>query len=716
MYIRCRVIKNSEPFSSFFMITWVMPRMDINLEPALSASLDSIPASAQPFETQIPETLPSPHSIRILPQALISRIAAGEVVERPASMVKELVENALDAGARSIHVDLIEGGKKSVRVSDDGAGMSPPDLELCCLPHATSKLSDEADLLAIETLGFRGEALPSMAAVSRFAITSRTRARAAHTAHTDTDTEHSAWRIEISAGEPAQPQARPAAGAYGTLVEALDLFYALPARAKFLKGAASESAACADTLLRLALTRPDVAFTLKQERHSIFDLHACAPRGTPLAKLPLSAWLRRAREVLGASSSKGLIEVDYSSGSSSSEPGSAPYRLFGLLSPPAQSASSRSSIYLAVNGRAVKDRVLSGALLEAYRHLLPPKRYPVAVLFLELPGSDVDINVHPTKAEVRFRLQGRVYALFHSAIRHACGISAAPPAPALLPSAPRAPLGAPPADNGQRRFDLWSRPAERSLKSLESLQTPGTLETLPAPEALPDRAAEEPAPFARPASPAPSEKTAARNDFAVAPFRVLGQAGGSYIVLEDDSGVKLIDQHALHERVLFEELFARAQGLARGDSQGLLIPETLELTPVQAAVFFGNAQAAEILAELGFEVDAFGQRAVRVRAVPAVLKGHCAPYVRDILDALGLDAEGPEKRPTERSFYREKAAYILSCKGAIKAGERLSHEQMTLYISEYRRRVGASAFTCPHGRPLALEISWDDLERAVGRQ
>jgi len=683
--------------------------------------------------------------VRILPAAIASRIAAGEVVERPASVVKELVENALDAGARNIHVELAAGGRELVRVSDDGCGMGPEDLALCVLPHATSKLQSLEDLAQIATLGFRGEALPSIAAVSRFTLTSRRALRLRGAA------DDSAWRIEVLGGEPQRPQPSPAAAAEGTAAEVRDLFFNVPARAKFLKGAGAEAAACADALLRLALTRPDAAFTLLHGRHEVFSLLAAhnAAEGPP----PLGAFLRRAREVLGRSASEGLLELDVAGpGDSTAAP--VPglpsdyrgYRLYGLISPPAVTRPNRSSIYLAVNGRPVKDRTLTSALLESCRHLLPPQRYPVAVLFLELPGPDVDINVHPTKAEVRFRLSGLVYALFHHAIRVACGagatekvlstgvpntvlsagvLSTESSAPGIQHSAP-----------GSRSFDLWPREKVQSAGIL-STESPAlgaqhsalsTQYSALAPAS--NRVADEAAVFAEPPAVSAQRESVhpqsaignAQSEIGSQEFRVLGQAGGAYIVLEDETGVKLVDQHALHERILFEDLMSRAEGRARGDAQGLLVTEPLELTPAQAAVF-ADESATEVLTRLGFDVESFGPRSILVRAVPAFLKSANAPsLVRDVLDCLagGPDTLSPLGRGQgegpSRAAFREKAIYTLACKGAIKAGERLTLEQMRALVAEFRRKVGARGYTCPHGRPVALEVSWDQLEHAVGRK
>jgi DNA mismatch repair protein MutL len=649
-----------------------------------------------------------PPTIRVLPEHVASSIAAGEVVERPASVAKELVENALDAGAAAIHIAFSGGGAESLRVTDDGRGMTRDDLALCALPHATSKLAALDDLNDLRTLGFRGEALPSIAAVSRLTITSRPRAA-----------EHGpdAWRIAVAGGQPPRPEPQPAAAPHGTTVLVEDLFFNVPARAKFLKGQGAEAAACCDALIRLALTRPDVAFTCQQGRHEVFSFLACV-RASQGPSLPVTAYHRRAREVLGRSASEGLMEVAVEGPGD----GLAGYRLYGLLSPPARSRPNRSAIYLAVNGRPVKDRTLTSALLESFRHLLPPRRFPAAVLFLELPPGDVDINVHPAKAEVRFRLPGLVYALFHHAIRSTCGApvssgsgsgsgssswqgqgqEAAPERRTPSPVT-RHPSPAPPPD-------LWPRVAGEAAAAYSR---PPTVPVRSNPPPLPFRTA-APATATATASASASAPAPAPAPAPSAPFRILGQAAGAYIVLEDDTGLKILDQHALHERILFEALMARAEGSARADSQGLLLPEPLDLTPPQAAVLAADTAAAELLTSLGFALERFGPRSLLVSAVPAVLKtARAGALVADVLDAL---AAPDGSRPPARALFREKAAYVLACKGAIKAGERLSHEQMTALVSEYRRSVGARNYTCPHGRPLAVELSWEDLERGVGRR
>ena len=691
-------------------------------------------------------------AIRILPPELIARIAAGEVVERPASVVKELVENALDAGARRIRVQLTDGGVSEILVHDDGTGLPPSQLALAVQPHATSKLFDASSLQTLSTLGFRGEALPSIASVSRFTMTSRTRAEA-HEAHGD---NAGAWRIEVNGGQPQEPQARPAAGPVGTTVLVRELFYNLPARKKFLKGLSSEAAAAADTLQRLALTRPDVAFTLQHGRSTLLELPAVQskpanrqhPRSAHAAPdLPIEAYHQRARELLGRTNSKGLLEIDLFNQPASdhnsdhnSENGAS--RLYGLLSPPSLTRPNRNLIYLTVNGRSVKDRTLTSALLEACRHLLPPRRYPIAVLFLELDGNDVDINVHPAKTEVRFRQPGSIYALLHQAVRQAFDL--------------RDPLRPTAVDSGRWTVDgeRWTVDGKTRVPSTLSFPRTGALlaETQPqiSPVTLsplhpftpsssqPDRASESPAPYniiaAAVLTPSPLHPfTPSSPAHVTDDFRVIGQAAASYIVLEDETGVRLIDQHALHERILFEGLLASSMAHARADAQSLLIPEPVELSPAQAALLSASDQPLELLSELGFDCEPFGPRTLLVRAIPTILRqASPAGTVSDFLESLAAGDDSPPSgwagssnasnangRAQRRFSLREKAAYIVSCKAALKAGERLTVDQMRALILEFRRVAGPLAergnLTCPHGRKLSLDVSWHDLERAVGR-
>ena len=651
--------------------------------------------------------------IRQLPDAVKSRIAAGEVIERPASVLKELVENALDAGSRAVHVELARGGRELIRVTDDGVGLDAEDLVLAVRRHATSKLSSADDLYALSTFGFRGEALPAIASVSRMRITSRPRPSDA------------GWQIEIAAG--TESPVRPASGAFGTTVEVRDLFFNLPARLKFLKNPGSEASAATEMLVRLALVRPDVAFALVQDGQDVFNCPASTDERTGADTV--SAHAKRAREVLGRAATEGLEEIDFryalrdEAQKPKAEPGTWPgieggpdYRLFGLLSPPNRTRPNRSHVYLAVNGRSVRDRTFAQAVVEAYRQWLPPRRFPSAVLFLEMPGTDVDINVHPTKAEVRFRFPSRVFSLLHHAVR---SIFAPPAAASTAATAPPAGSGSPPSAT-QSTFDLWQGARNVETQPLPRAQTaPSNAQSSP----TAPRAAEEMATYApgraatasrgSVSTDAPAAGRVVPSDGEVSPFRIIGQAGGSYIIYEDDEGLKVVDQHAAHERVLFEQLVERARSGARADAQRLLLPESVELTPQQSAAL-SDPEVRSILEELGFELSDFGPRAVLVQAVPVVLKSQKAPqFVGEILDGVAGEVDGGRK--PNRAMLREKAAYVLSCKGAIKAGELLNPAQMNALLIEFFRRVARRGGTCPHGRPVAIELSWEDLERKVGR-
>ena len=672
---------------------------------------------------EAPSARGTPPRIWILPEEVKSRIAAGEVIERPASVLKELVENALDAGARHVHVELAGGGRELIRVTDDGCGLGPEDLALSVRRHATSKLSSADDLYALSTFGFRGEALPAIGSVSRMALLTRPRG------------SDPAWRLEVTGGREGAVE--PAAGAFGTSVEVRDLFYNLPARRKFLKGPGPELTACVEMLVRIALFRPDVSFRLAQADQELLSCEALAQAADPperfgLVRPPPGTLARRASELLGRAATQDLVGIEFSDEpfaeaprEASLPPGawpartedSTPYRLSGLLSPPARSRPNRSQLYLALNGRPVRDRTFATAVIEAYREWLPARRFPAAVLLLEVPGSDVDINVHPTKAEVRFRYPSRLFALCHAAVRAA--FTPRPERQATETTESTEDRGKLEPKTGEprpetRSFDLWQ--GERSV---------------PAPPSHAPRVAEAPAPYAAPREagsgfrvPGSEFRRAAdqpgtlspKPETERSPFRVLGQAAGAYIVIEYETGLKVLDQHAVHERVLFEELAAQGRSGRRGDAQGLLVPETVELTPAQAAAF-ADPHTRAALEELGYELAEFGPRALLVQAVPAVLKTpRAAGLVAEILEGLADGASDPAARPVNvRPALRAKAAELAACKGAVKAGERLSLAQMEGLVAEFLARVSPSGGTCPHGRPLAVELTWDELERRVGR-
>jgi DNA mismatch repair protein MutL len=464
------------------------------------------------------------------------------------------------------------------------------------------------------------------------------------------------------------------------------------------------------------------------------------------ASLPVDAYVARAKAVLGKEIAADLTPV-FAQGPDA-QPGEGPgYRLFGLVTPPSKTRPNRNCIYLAVNGRPVKDRTLTTALINAYRNLLPPGRFPAGVLYLLIPGPEVDINVHPTKAEVRFRTPGLIFSLLHHAIRKAFATPSpstdlAPEPPELILENRRTPR--------QQTFDLWqgeqpqaapdaaamtaqriaeamprfARSEPHSTHSSDSHSATIAAEprsTLPAatssavPAATPDLSVSQNAQQPLSSSTIPSPRPTSRSS-QPAPCRLIGQAGGSYIVVEDECGIRLIDQHALHERILFENLMQSARRKTEIPRQGLLLPETIELTPTQAAAF-GDPQAQQILQNLGYDLDSFGPRTIAVHAVPALVRSpNAASFVCGILDTLSnLHTESDAQR-LDLSLLYEKAAYVLSCKGAIKAGERLTIDQMQSLLNEFHREVGSLQFTCPHGRPIAVELCWDELERKVARR
>ena len=554
--------------------------------------------------------------IRRLPEHLVNKIAAGEVVERPASVVKELVENALDAEARAVTVDLRDGGAAQVRVADDGVGMTADDLALALERHATSKIADDADLEALATLGFRGEALPAICAVSRFTITSRARDEA-----DGTRMAGAGGVIEQRLAVPAEP---------GTTVEVADLFYNTPARLKFLKAPATEAAACLRAVTLLALARPAVRF---QVTHN----------GRPTLTAPAAGALRaRAAAVWGWEVAERLLEVRRA------EHG---VTVQGLAGPPELTRGGRDDVIVIVNGRPVRDPALFQAVVEAYRPLLPRDRFPLAVLHLHLPPTDVDANVHPTKAWVRFRYPRVVQEVIAVALGHALRQPAVVPAarPDATPNSPAAPS------------EAAAAPAQPAL-------------------------------FAEAAAP-----------YAGSGFgRVLGQVQDTFVVAASEREVFFVDQHAAHERIVFERLRA---DLTAGTpvSQRLLFGEPLPLSPAARVAL---ERWRELLERLGFAFETFGSDRVRLGAVPAVLEAEePGRLVEALVDELG----GP--RAAEPALDRILA--FVACRAAIKADTPLEREQMERLIADLART--ATPYFCPHGRPTMSRIALADIRREVRR-
>ncbi|MEP9354040.1 DNA mismatch repair endonuclease MutL [Xanthobacter sp. KR7-65] len=609
--------------------------------------------------------------IRRLPPVLIDRIAAGEVVERPAAVVKELTENAIDAGAQSVEVVIQGGGRRLVRVTDNGAGMGPDDLALCIERHATSKLSGE-DLLAIATLGFRGEALPSIGAVAHLAITSRPPG----TAH--------AFEIRVDGGVVTPP--RPAALGGGTRVEVRDLFYATPARLKFLKSDRAEGAAAADVVRRLALARPDVAFTLVTDER--------APITFPVRTADAEGRAARLADVLGAEAGRNLVAV---------EGEREGVRLEGLAGLPTFSKANSLSQFLFVNGRPVRDKLLMGAVRAAYSDLLPSDRHPVLALFFTLDPRDVDVNVHPAKTEVRFRDGGNVRALLVRTLTQALG-ARAPSTSATIadrlaalarPAESAAPYPAPgyrggafagfrpplPADHD------WRASPARPLAFGETEQAQLDIAE-PFADARPDAALPAAADLDRPLG-------AAR-----------AQLHETYIVAQTRDGLVLVDQHAAHERLVYEKLKAALvrDGVAR---QGLLIPAVVDLDPADADRL---AERAADLATLGLVLEPFGHGAVLVREVPALLKE--ADVARLVADVAEHAAEWDDALPLERRLLH--VAATMACHGSVRAGRRLRVEEMNALLREMEATPNAGE--CNHGRPTFVSLSLKDVEKLFARR
>jgi len=624
--------------------------------------------------------------IRRLPPTTADRIAAGEVVERPAAAVKELVENALDAGARRVAVTLEGGGIGRILVEDDGGGMVPADLALCVERHATSKLPDEATLFRILTLGFRGEALPSIGAVSRLTITSRPRGGDAH-----------ALRVEAGRAEEVAPAAAPP----GTRVEVRDLFFATPARRKFLRSPGTEAAHAVETVRRLALAWPEVAFRVTVDGRAALDLPPADRAG-------------RAAAVLGRDFAGAAVAVA----------GAWPdLALDGLAALPTHHRATAAEQHLVVNRRPVRDPLLRAALRVAYRDVIAAGRHPVAVLFLEIPPEAVDVNVHPMKTELRFRDSAGVRGALIASLRRALGTGAGvggaragwDAAPA--PGAPRPDPAAPdPATLDPAALDpIWPSRAGQALPAAPPWgaaaphRTPGFAESGLAFSAPPAPVPPAQARFALPpgALRVPAEAPSLDAPDAEGPLgRPLAQILDTYVLAEaPDGALVLVDQHAAHERLTHERL--HAQLVAGGvRAQPLLIPAVVDLPAGDAARLAGRA---EDLSRLGLEIEPFGPGAVLVRALPAILGNpEPAPILADIAAEL-LDWE--ESTALERRL--DAAISRLACHGSVRAGRRLNAAEMAALLREMEATPRAA--TCSHGRPTFIRLSGGELARMFGR-
>ncbi len=651
--------------------------------------------------------------IHVLPEHVANKIAAGEVVERPASVVKELLENALDAGARRLRVNVEAGGKKLIQVTDDGSGMVRDDAMLAFERHATSKIRNAEDLLRVATLGFRGEALPSIASVSRLRLETRAPEEPAGTV------------IEINGGKLLRVE--EAGLPPGTAIFVRDLFFNIPARRKFLKAESTELSHIASLVTHYALAHP--------EKH--FELHSTA--GAMLVAPPVKDHAERVYQIFGNETLEQLVPVaaaaplarvglpqpppwlrrEEEDGEEPVDPGEV--RLHGFISKPEVQKLNRGSMFVFANQRLIRDRLVQHALTEAYRNILPPAVYPVVLLFLELPAAELDVNVHPSKTEVRFRQQSFLHDFVRDSVRaalikarpvpqFAAEMNARPTAtPALSArSAAAAPAGewrslyaagdfalrAPEAPPQEQRFSFEGGIAVEANAAVPVARLPRQSFDL----------------AAVPGDSSCRQGLEGADDgdaglAALATLKPLGQIHNSFILAVNGEGLWIIDQHVAHERVLFERVL-RQRAAERVESQRLLMPLVLELTPAQQAVY---PQIAGELAANGFEVEPFGSRTIALKIAPA---GVDAAHVEHMLHEL-LDQFASEQQALNLEKVRARIAASIACHAAIKVNMPLEQRKMEWLLAELARTE--CPMTCPHGRPVVLRYSVKDIERAFKR-
>ena len=615
--------------------------------------------------------------IQRLPSALVDQIAAGEVVERPASVVKELVENALDAGSKRLRVDLRDGGRALVAVSDDGSGMSPEEARLAVERHATSKVRSADDLRRIATFGFRGEALPAIASVSRFRL--RTRRRGAP----------EGFELRIDGGELVD--ARTAAGPEGTRIEVADLFANVPARRKFLKTATTEWGHAADWLGRAALALPEVHFEIRRDERP------------PLVWPSVAEPLDRIAAVLSDDDAGAMVAVEHETAL-----GEGRARLHGFASRPEYHRGTAAGLHLYVNGRPVRDRLLRHAVMNVYRDVLPRGRFPAHVLFLELPPEAVDVNVHPAKWEVRFDDPRAIHKLLRDGLTAAVAARrwfAAETGSGTEPGS--VPEATPAQAVADRAFERAFSPSAPPSPAAGSGTTDWVFAGNRTPEA--SAAAGEAPPEGQGAFPSANPEAPLR----FGELRCLGQVLSTYLVCEGPNGVLLVDVHAAHERVLYERL--RAEWLeGKVARQTLLMPETVELAPEAVAAIEG---AAEAIGRMGFEVEPFGEASVVVRAIPALLSGRSPErLVRDLADEVsGARDAGASFQPGSRTLSQaDLRLATMACHSARRAGDQLAPEEQRALLAELDTIPWAP--TCPHGRPVAVPLARDAIERLFSRR
>mgnify|MGYP001984919866 CR=1 FL=1 len=629
-------------------------------------------------------------TIQQLPPSVVNKIAAGEVIERPASVVKELLENSVDATATRIDVTLGEGGADFIRVTDDGCGIAAQQLPLAVASHATSKIRNAEDLFNVGTLGFRGEALASIAEVSRFTLRSRT---------TESD---SGYEMSVVGGKTQEPV--PCGCAIGTSVEVRQLFYNTPVRRKFLRTKQTEMGHCNEALTRIALANPEVHFTLTQNNQLITDL----PR--------VNDWRQRIVALFGDQIGDSLIAI------SGEDDGGVQLR--GFVADPSQSRSNNRMQYLLLNGRYIRDRSLQHALVEAYRGLLMVGRFPITFLRITLPPEMVDVNVHPTKLEVRFQDAGRLYSKLLGTLRTKflssdlvhplqvtsprSGITAAdrqsltgnPTRNQLYLEVPAGrPQVSPPGSAGLQASSNHLSFSDPKIGRTALAGDPSN-EILTGEPVVSTRSSQDIHPGTLPES-YPATTNLNSNDTHQASMQI----HDSYIVTETVEGVAVLDQHALHERILYEQLRKRVLA-GQVETQRLLVPEPVDLTPAESAMVLDNRTS---LAELGIEVEPFGGDTVIVAGYPAMLaKLNPGEILRQVIELLLTDGKKPERRDL-----LDDLMHMISCKAAVKAGDHLTTEEVSALVEQ--RELVQDSHHCPHGRPTVLVLTKQELDRKFGR-
>ena len=578
--------------------------------------------------------VPYPGRIHLLDPTVAGKIAAGEVIERPASVVKELVENSIDASASRIDVELIEGGRGLIKVIDNGVGMCPEDLSMLFLKHATSKISGLEDLEAINTLGFRGEALASIGVVSHTRVLSCARG------------ETTGAELEVRGGKRGEVKYLGVPG--GTQVEVRDLFYNVPARRKFLKATPTEMASISEVLTRLALSHPEIHFTLTHNQREVFNL---PPASTIKERIATFFGQDFAKELLSINSREPALEVS------------------GYIKPPAQNHGNARMQYIFLNGRHIREGNVSHAIYEAYRNLLPPGRYPIVFLFLKSEPGLVDINVHPAKLEVRFRESAKVYGQVLQVLKKVLTQYT----PQILPT-PREEVHVPTPSSAAKGL-----PSEVTTPLAQTMQYPGQVSPGPTP------------PMVR---------------YGAVPFAQLHR---TYIVEETPKGLNIVDQHALHEILLYTELRHKILEGAL-PVQRLLIPELVELN---SSNFFNLMGLRENLSKAGVEIEEFGKNTVIVRSLPQVLKDlDIKEFITDLVERT---LEGGGATPAEEGGQvLDSVLKAMACKGAIKSGQKLNPQEIQALL-EKRDSSSASA-RCPHGRPTTLFLSLEELDKHFRRR